>query len=113
MTATKVIENGPQWKFHSVRLIHGVLAGPTAIFEGLGRDGCLASCCYCGQPPMRFVDSDIPQEPHKGYFFVVYVEPVSGGYVVCDWGWRPEDPKKPGYPTAWESFEKGKVWPKP
>jgi hypothetical protein len=108
-----IAENGPAWKFHSIKLIAEILASPVAIFEGLGRDGCLAACCYCGLPPVCYRNDGTEAKPHPGYFFVIYVDPVSGGrYVVWDWGWRPEDSKKSGHPTGWESFEKGKVWPK-
>lgn len=108
-----ITEHGPRWKCHSIRLIPGVLAEPVAIFEGLGRDGCLAACCYSGRPPVRYLNDGAPKEPHPGFLFVVYAEPVSGGYIVWDWGWRREDGARPGHPSGWDSFTKGKVWPKP
>jgi hypothetical protein len=107
-----VQEHGPIWKYESLRLIPGVLQSPIKIYEGLGRPDCLAACCYLGRPDICYDDDGKPAPAPKNCFFVVYLEPLSGGnYRVWDWGWRLEDENSPGKPVGWQTFERGEIWP--
>lgn len=107
-----VEENGPIWKFESLKLVFGVLSEPVIVFGGLGRDGCLGAKCYCGRPGICYLEDGSTGPPPANSFFVVYTEPLSGGTErVWDWGWRKEDPAAPGKPIDWETFDRGTLWP--
>jgi hypothetical protein len=108
----KVQQNGPRWKFFALRLILAAVQSPTAIYEGLGREGCDGVCCYCAKPPEYSTNEGKSVPVEENVFFMVYAEPASGGLIVWDWGWRPEDENAPGQPAGWETFGR-RVWTKP
>jgi hypothetical protein len=105
-------EFGPAWKFYDLRLIPDAVRDPTAIYEDLNREGYDDACCYSYKPGFRWAGDSEQEAAPMGRFFVVYCEPASGGLIVMDFGWRAEDPNSPGNPQGWETFKKGKVWPK-
>ena len=102
---------GPRWKLLDGQHVAGVLKSPLNVYEDLGRPGCDGAKCYTGKPGYRH-DNDGAQIPMADpWFFLVYTDPLSGGEVVWDWGWRPADPDHPDHPLGWESFKKGNIWP--
>ena len=109
----KIADQDVLWKIENARVVSMVVNDPkTKIFEGLGRDGCLGACCYCGKPGVCYEEDGREIPLPLGSYFVVYCEPMSGGVLVCDWALRKEDSEFPGNPVGWKSFEKGQVWPK-
>ena len=104
-------KDGPAWKFHDARLLPGLVQEPEFIFAGLNRPEFEDGYCYSARPEFRWINGQTKERTPEGMFFLGYIEAMSGSMVVLDWAWRPEDPHKPGYPTGWNDFEKGMVWP--
>jgi hypothetical protein len=100
--------DGPAWKFNDLKFIPATLKNPHAIYEGLNREEYRDGCGYCVQQSVPSGNGN----QTGSYFFIVYVQPMSGGFIVLDFAWRPEDPHHPGRPTGWRDFERGQVWPK-
>lgn len=98
----KVYTSGPAWKFDDLHFLTRALQEPLGIYEDLNRPGYDEACChyFC------------PNDQQRDMFFVVYTESCSGGLIVIDYGWRPEDLAALGNPTGWQHFKKGKVWTK-
>jgi hypothetical protein len=104
-------EEGPAWKFYASGLIPDAVKSPAKIFGGLNRPEFENAYCYCSRQDKTWKNSTEQVDVAPELLFVVYAEKISGGFVVIDWGWRPEDKQKPGYPNDWEDFERGQVWP--
>jgi hypothetical protein len=87
-------------------VVHGLLRcatkvvhAPTAVFEGIRREGGLErGRAYCGIPRRAYDSNGIAVERPDGFVYVVYAD--RDGFVF-DWDWVPEDPHKPGYPAQW------------
>jgi hypothetical protein len=106
-------EDGPAWKYKAVTLIPVAIADPYAIFEGLARRGYENAACYCYAPEFCTPDTVGEISVPTGKVFLVYVEILSGSFVIQDWAFRREDQHYPGYPVGWRAFDKGVVWQRP
>ena len=103
---------GPGPKFYDAFLLKGILESPSAVFQGLKREGFEEAHCYSGLPPHRKRSSSIQVPPPPGKVFTIYVKTDHRGHIVLDWDWRPAHPDKPGYPLDCESDFGRQTWPK-
>jgi hypothetical protein len=110
-TLEVVCREGPWWRYRDLELVEPCLQEPLMIYEGLYRDEYRDGCAHCCQPSEWWVTPEKRGPVPPGLFFMTYTQPMSGGLVVLDWAWRPEDPHFIGRPCGWQSFDRGQVWP--
>jgi hypothetical protein len=110
-------EYGPAWKFLDARLIPETVDDPTAIFEGLNRQGLEEGVCYVTVPSRRWIRDggeaggtiEAPSPP--GRVFLVFAARREWGFVILDWEWREADSDNPGCPNDWGRDFGRKIWP--
>ena len=103
---------GPKPKFYDASLIPEILTSPSAVFQGLNREGYEDAHCYSGIPAHRKISSSIEAPPPPGMTFLVYVHTDHRGHLVLDWEWRPVHPGQKGFPVNYESDFGRQTWPK-
>jgi hypothetical protein len=107
---------GPAWKFRDAAMIPEAVQAPTAIFEGLNRDGLEEGVCYATVPSGRRIREggeragtiDGPSLPKR--VFLVFAAERDWGFVVLDWEWREADSDDPGCPKDWDKDFGRRIW---
>lgn len=100
--------SGPRTRFYDSLLLPEGLSKPTAVFQGLEREGYEENAyCYCSKPAKRYQSAsiEVPFPPNR--VFLIFVEERESGFFVLDWEKRPEDQNHLGYPEQWgEDFSR-------
>ncbi len=102
---------GPRWKFHAAKLIPEALQDPTAILQGLKRDGMEDAVCYVTVPSRIWIRDRVEAPFPPGKVFLVFAAERPWGYVVLDWELRDADADNAGCPKNWHDDFERRIWP--
>jgi hypothetical protein len=98
--------NGQEAKYYELGNIDEVVLNPTAIFEGLKREGAEQGICYCGKPKRRYTNGYVEIPVPAEMVFAVY---VTGDGIIFQWRFELADTLDPDLPENWKArFDKPK-----
>ncbi len=95
-------------KFHALHSVKEILARPSVIFRGLGREGQEEALCYAGIASHSYTNQGHQVPPPLGQTFVVFIREDD---VVFRWDWEKAD-KNLTYPLNYRDRFGPQLWPK-
>lgn len=97
----------PDDVFYNLRNVPYAISSPTAIYQGLEREGHEKSYCYCSKPARRF-KSDTESVPvGDGFVFLVF---VTEALEIFDWRFEKCCSNNPQVPENHDKRYKQLIW---
>ena len=85
-----------------------MLKAPTAIFEGLQREGFDKGLCFAGRTRRYWLRQAVETPFPPGKVFAIYID--ESGFIF-EWRLEREDEEIEGHPTGWPQRFKKRLWP--